>query len=319
MAEAAETPESPPSNPPAETPPADPPDATPEAPEKPLAGGGGQPDGEQIVPADWPEPWRQLMAGKDETDLKTLNRFKNPATLWRSYKSLRQRVDGGEFLPRRPDTDDEEALKEWRSEVGVPETAEGYIEKLGDVTIREEDKDYVDGYLASMHASGASPDVVAAGIKSYYAIEEKRAEEQAEQDRQFRNESEDTLRAEWGPEYRPNLNAMASLFDTVDGGSALFEKLTAARVTESGRPLGDDPDFLRFMVWVAKEINPHATVVPSGEARGLKGVTERIAELEAEMKDTKGRSGPDAYIHSPAKQEELRQLYDSEARMKARA
>jgi hypothetical protein len=301
------------SPPPSDPPPAEPSGAdTSAAPDagadKSLADGGGKSDpADQPVPATWPEDWRQRFAGSDETALKTLNRWKDPGNIWKSYQALRQQVDSGELRKARPGADNEKALADWRAEMGVPEKPEGYREGLPDAlkNIPEADKPIVDHYLQIAHKSDATPDEVARGLDAYYQIQEQQGEALREQDRKHRTEAEDNLRAEWGPEYRANLNAMHSLFDT-HGSDGLRERLFTARFND-GSLLGDDPEVLQFLVGMAREVNPHGTVTPQPGQSQVQAVDTRIAELEVEMSDTKGRA-PNGYWNSPAKQEEYRRL-----------
>ena len=63
-----------------------------------------EPDDTPIaVPATWPEDWRNRFAGSNEDDVKRLNRFKDPANIWKSYRALEQRISSGEYKRSRPD------------------------------------------------------------------------------------------------------------------------------------------------------------------------------------------------------------------------
>lgn len=273
---------------------------------------------ESDVPPAWREDWRQAFAGKNDEALKTLNRFKTPEGVWKAYESLRQKVSSGEYTRTKPQTEDADALKAWRAEIGLPETPEGYLDKLPDgLEIPGEDQPLVDKYLERMHAEGASPKHVHDGLAWYYETQQALVEERAEADKEFRARSEDELRSEWGPEYRGNLNGMRSMLESY-GSAGLQEEILTAR-TDDGTMLGDHPGFLRMLVNLSSEINPQGIVTPTlGEDR-MASIETRIAELEAEMGDTKARSGPDSYWNNQSKQEEYRRLLELQDKHKTRA
>ena len=280
-----------------------------EAQEKSLGEGGGS-QVETPAPSTWPEDWRQRFAGSDEKLLKRLNRYKDPSNIVKSWLSAEQKLSSGEYRKAKPETDDEEAIKAWREEVGIPETHEGYFENLSeDFQVDEKDKPYVEGYFKRMHELGVPPKEASEGLKVYYSMLNEAQEKRAETDRQFRAEAEDKLRSEWGPEYRANLNAMHSLFDT-HGPEGLRELLFTARMAD-GTPLGDHPDVLQFLAGVSRELNPFGTVTPNDGQTQSQTVQKRLAELRAEMNDTRGND-PEGYWKSEAKQAEFRRLLELE-------
>lgn len=267
--------------------------------------------------ATWPEDWRQRFAGKNDDNLKTLNRFKSPEGLYKSYESLRQRMSSGEFTRTKPDTEDADAMKAWREEAGVPETPEGYMEKLGELEVPPEDQPHIDKYLERMHAEGASPKHVQDGLDWYYETQRQLADERATADKQYHVQSEEELRSEWGPEFLGNINNMKAMLSTY-GAEELGAEIMTAR-TDDGTLVGDHTEFLRMMVNIASEINPNGIVTPSvGEDR-MGSIKTRKAELETEMGDTKARNSPDSYWNNNAKQEEYRKLLELEERYKGAA
>lgn len=319
QAEIEPTAEPAPNEPPADTASEAPP--PPNGADQTLGDGGGGDDLPQGVPATWPEDWRQRFAGSDEDALKTLNRFKDPSNVFKSYKALRARVDGGEFRKARPSLEGlseekaTEAMAAWRAEAGVPETAEAYYENLPEgVEVRDADKPYLDNYFSKMHARGISIEDAQEGLKAYYEGLVEAEETQHEKDGLHRQEAEDALRAEWGPEYRANLNGMHALLDA-HAPEGLREKLFASRMSD-GTPLGDDPDFLRLMVGLGRELNPGGTVTPAPGQDAMQTIAEEISDLERQSADTKGKESD--YWANANKQARLRELYEMEEKMKAR-
>jgi hypothetical protein len=303
-------PQDPPANAPNDPPPADPPT---NGRDQSLGAGGGGDDPPQAVPATWPEDWRERLAGDDETDLKTLRRWKDPANLWKQNKSLRSRMDSGEFRRNMPEGADEEALKAWRAEVGVPETPDGYKESLPkELEIEDDDVRFLDEYFNRMHARGVSTADVQEGVAAYYDMMAQAAEEVVGEDRTYRKTAEDELRSDWGPEYRANMNAIASLLSN-HAPDGLREVLFSAR-GENGRLLGDNPQVLQFLADVSRQIDPYGTVTPAGDASVAQSIDDEIAKYELEMKDTKAREHD--YWHNPVKQSRYRELLEMRDRYK---
>jgi hypothetical protein len=285
--------------------------------DKTLVDGGGGPDTHQAPPPTWPEDWRQRFAGSDAEALKTLNRFKDPANIWKSYQGLRQRVDTGEFKRARPDPKDEKAYGEWKAEAGIPEKPEGYLEKLPENLrdVPEDHKDVVNRLLEIAHKSDMTPDETAKGLDIYWQVFQAQEDQRHEQDKQHRLQAEDELRAAWGPEFRATINGITTLLDT-HAPKGLKERLFTARLSD-GTPVGNDPQMLQFLASLDKEINPHGTVTPNQGQDAATSIADEIKQLEMEAADTKSRKYD--YWQSPAKQARLRQLYEIEERMKRKA
>lgn len=282
-----------------------------------------EPPPEELPPPSWREDWREAFAGKDADDLKVLNRYKSPDGVWKAHKALRSKMDSGEYSRTKPQTEDEAELAAWRKEAGVPEKPEQYYDGLPEeLQIDEEDKPFIDMLFKEMHASDASPEVVRKGLTTYYQTQAIALEQQAEHDKQQQQQTEDDLRAEWGPEYRQNMGHMHdTLFDTglfVEAPEGLKDRFFQARF-DDGTAFANDPDAMRWLVDMARVINPDVghTPVP-GQGRGsVQSIDTRIGELEAMMQGTRDSpywTGPQA----EALQAELRGLYDTQDKMAAR-
>ena len=155
-----------------------------------------------------------------------------------------------------------------------------------------------------MHTADAPPSLVQGALGWYYGNQERVLAERAERDHANRAANEDVLRGDWGNEYRGNLNGVHALFDT-HGAAGLAEKFFGARFAD-GSPVGDDPEALAFLVNVSRDINPHGTVVAAPGQNFNQAITDEIAGLENEMKDTKGVNSD--YYQNPIKQERYREL-----------
>lgn len=276
--------------------------------------GAGQEEASSPV---WPEDWRDRFAGSDEKMLKHLNRFASPEGIYKAWRTLDRRRNDGSLLPARPETDDENTLAEWRKAVGAPESPDGYAVDIPE-DVSEIDRAALGEVFKEMHHQGIPASQAKPLIDKYFDIMRAGSEARANQDIEFRRESEDALRNEWGPEYRPNINAIGLLIDS-HGDKALFERMQGARY-EDGTRFGDDPATLKFLASIAREVHPDGNLfVPTsaGVTREA-SIEDEIRTLEMEMRDTKGRD-PGGYWNDSRKQQRYLELVEYKERMKARA
>ena len=285
-----------------------------------LGEGGGGEDKAGAVPATWPTNWKDIMAGGDAKILQRLNKFDSPANVAKAYLAIQTKMSAGELLRAKPSGDEadptyQQAIKEWRGQAGVPEKPEGYLEKMPDgLVIGEEDKPMVESFIKDMHGSDVPPAIVHKAIGWYYANQEAQAEQRHETDRANRAKNEDSLRAEWGTEYRANLNGIRGLFNT-HGSPETLEALFTARLAD-GTPLGDDPRVLKFLVNVSKEINPSGIGFSAIEGKtATESIAKEKAGIEALMKDNRSSYWTDIGMQN--RYRELLELEERHERRKA--
>lgn len=238
----------------------------------------GQNGGQQASTQKWPETWRNEMAGNNPDALKTLERFNSPSDVFTSYAALRQKMSSGELKPNVPfpaqGTPEEQAA--WRQERGLPPAHDKYELKLKDgLKISDDDKPIIDGFLKRAHAVNTPPEVVNETVSWYY--EELAAQQQAVEEQRVQNKrsTEDTLRAEWGGEYRQNMNIIEGMLDTnLPSDSPLKKNILGA--------IEVNADYAKFIAGLARQINPVATIVPAG-GNQINAIGDELAKLEAMM------------------------------------
>lgn len=262
----------------------------------------------------WPGDWRQQFAGNDESAVKRLERFASPAEIYRSYKALEQRVSSGELKAVKPfpEKGTAEEQNAWRTENGIPEAPDKYQLNLGDgIVIGEQDKPIIDDFLKAAHAANLPAKAANAAVKWYFDFSEKQAEARYEQDMQAKEEFEEAMRAEWGQDYKPNLNSIHALLDMAPEG--VKDRFLNGRMAD-GRPLGSDPDTLRWMASLARQINPVTTMVPGSGANVLNSIEDEIGTIEKRMRED--RAG---YNKDEKQQQRYRDLLAARERHKGRA
>jgi hypothetical protein len=95
--------------------------------EKPgtLADGGEVLTGDPPPAGDWPDDWRDKLAGGDKETQALLKRFGSPAAVARALKDTRAQVSKG-AVAALPEDATEEDKAAWRKARGVPDKPEAY-------------------------------------------------------------------------------------------------------------------------------------------------------------------------------------------------
>lgn len=270
-----------------------------------------------VAPADWPEDWRTKLSKDDEKLGKRLERFKSPGDIVKSWLSAEQKISSGEFKAELPKDATEEQITEYRNANGIPQEPTGYLDSLGDgLVVGEEDKEKFGSFLETAHAANMPPAYVNAALAWYNEEQEATATAVIESDKQYARESEDSLRAEWGPEYRANVNTVKSFLDTApvaEDGTSFTDLLMGARLAD-GTAFGSNPAALKWILGMAGEINPAGFISPGEAKTQAQGVEDEINKINEIMRTDRKK-----YDKDPAMQARYLQLLDAQEKLSARA
>jgi hypothetical protein len=296
---------------------------------KTIAGGNVTEKADPEHKPAWGEDWRSkfaehVAAGDKkaaEREMKRLERIADPAAVYGMYRELEAKFSQG-GLTKIPGKDAApEEIKAFQKAIGVPETAKDYVENLSlpnGLKLGDQDKQIASDFAEAMHKAGAPQSVMNEAYGWYLKNEELRAAAIDQQDDTNKTQSLQALKEEWGPAFQRNTNAISSLFAYAPGGAdmqndgALFNRLLGGRMAD-GRIIGDDPDMVKFLVAIAKEVNPVATVVESADGSG-KGIDDEIKEIENLM-----RTDRRAYNNDTKKQARYLELVEARGKHRARA
>ena len=257
---------------------------------------------------DWPDDWRTRLSA-DGKHSKTLDRFASPNALLDSYIALRQKVDSGELRAISPFPDKGTADEQvaWRKAHGIPEKPEDYSLSFGDgLVIGEQDKPIIEGFLKAAHGANIAPEQVKGVLQWYYEQQESNLAQIEERDTATLTQTEDSLRAEWGGEYRTNINMIKGLIDTLP--ESVRDSFMGARLAD-GTALLNHPDMARWLAGTARTINPVHTVVPGAGANVAGAIDDEIASIEKVMREDRSR-----YNGNEKMQARLRELYSARER-----
>lgn len=247
--------------------------------------GGGDDKGKPAEPASqgsWPDDWRMRMAGGDEKIAKRLERFTSPDMVTKSWLSSEQKISSGEFKRQLPENATEEQKVEWRKANGIPEAPDKYeLPKWEDFEFSDDDKPMVDAFLTKMHASDASPAQVAAALETYKETVLQAQTARYEADKTFHAQAEDALRADWGNDFRGNIELVKRTLNNADIiPTDVKDALLSARDGQ-GNLLRNNPAFLKMWAQIGAEVYGDGPI-HTGDVKAT--MTSRKEEIERTMK-----------------------------------
>ena len=261
----------------------------------------------EAKPAD---DWRAKLANGDDKELKRLARFASEADVWKAYRELEKKKSSGELKTPFPKDGTPEEITLWRKENGIPEAPDKYDLTLDNgLVIGEEDKPFIDKFVSAMHGTNATNEQIKAALNAYYSMttEQQQAMEAADVD--FQDSSLAELQAEWGGEYKRNINVLNNFISSAP--DTVKEMINSARY--DGKVIGDHPEFVKWMTSLAFDINPAATVMPGSINNPSSAIADEIASIEGLIK-----ARDDAYWKSPEKQQRYQQLIDARDKISAK-
>jgi len=275
------------------------------------ASGGKPASGSSVT---WPEKWRESYAKDDKTKLNMLSRYASPEAALDGLIAAQQRIRSGELRAPFPDKGTDEEKATWRKENGLPEAPDKYDLKFDNgFVIGEDDKPIVDAFLKEAHEANMTPSQVKGAVAWFFAQRQVEMEQLQEADRASTREAEDALRAEWGQEYRPNMNLIQGLLDMAP--EEVRDNFRGARLAD-GTPLGASAGVIRWLAGLAREMNPAGTLTSATGAGQITSIETEIADIESKMRDKNSDywKGPKA----DGMQSRFRDLIDAREKIKAR-
>ena len=118
-------------------------------------------------------------------------------------------------------------------------------------------------------------------VEFYLDERDRQTEARYNADKQFTIASTDTMRSEWGKDYRENVNRIGAFLDLAPKG---VKELVNGGRGPDGKPFGSNPQILRWLIDMARAVNPAGVTVPGGGDLG-KSVEGEIADIEKMMRE----------------------------------
>jgi hypothetical protein len=216
---------------------------------------------------------------EDPKQAKLLERFQKPAEIAKAWLAAQQKIRSGEYKRAAPVGDKPEEIKAWRDEQGIPDSPDGYeIPGVDLATLDPETKATLDHMRTRLHGENFDKGKATVVASILQEVATMQAERTAEADATRMDAVEDTLRAEWGPEYRKNLNMNGALLSQHFGDE--MDSVLSARMP-NGTRLADHPVFNKFLNAMARATGND--VMFDGDVAGGKSVDSRLEEIRQVM------------------------------------
>jgi hypothetical protein len=248
---------------------------------------------------DWPDDWREKVAGGNQEKAQRLSRYASPQALADALIAAQNKIRSGDLKVSLSKDAKPEEIAEYRKQHGIPEAPDKY--DISGVEFDETEKPMVETFLKEAHTANMSPEHVRAALGAYAKIAEEARNTRLAADNEAKENAEDALRSEWGNEFRTNVSLITNLLDS--GPQGVRDKLLHGRLAD-GTPIGSSPEVLNFLVGIARERNPSGVVVPSGVA-SESSVEDEIAKIEKTMRTDRA-----SYNRDEKMQSRYRQLID---------
>jgi hypothetical protein len=231
---------------------------------------------------DFPDDWREKLAGDNEKMLNMLKRFGSPKALAEAYDSAQTKIRSGIKAPTLSENATPEEITEFRKANGIPETPDGYDLSLPNgLVIGEVDKPYVDKFVEKMHGLNATPSVVKAAIEGYYQLAQEADAAVRGLVEQQKSTNDTELKTEWGGDYQRNLNIVSTYLNNHFGEAG---EILANAYDAQGLPLGNNATVLRKLLALAHDHDPVGATIPAVGMSGADQLTSEIETLEKRMK-----------------------------------
>lgn len=298
---------------------ATPPAKSPPAAKGTIADGHSElPEG-KAPPVNFPDTWRELLAGQDQGLLNILQRYRSPSAFGKAHGELHQRLRAGGALKEAPgENATPEEVTAWRQQQGIPDKAEGYFEKLpvpDGMVLSDTDKAIAGTFFEHAHKLGWSSAQAHQAMAWYFDHATRTQVAQADGDENDRANTIRDLKVELGPaEYQRSIAALQSIGE---GNQEIRDAMTLIWGSRGpdGTLLGNNPAILRAMTALALEINPAARIMPSDRATSRTTVDKRIVEIEQVISSDNADAG---YWNNPAVRKEYRELLETRERLDRR-
>lgn len=243
-----------------------------------AAAGAADPNAKPADPADW----RKALAGDDEKALALLERIPSQKDLFKSWMEQKALIAAGKHKDPLPKDATPEQIAEYRKANGIPEKAEDYYATLPEgMVFGEDDKPGVTKFLNDMHALNAPPAMVSKALEVFMAAQEEAAQTRSDLDISARDQTAEALRAEWGPDYKANVNAMSG-FVKANIPEADQANFLNARMGD-GTPVFSHPGMVKAFAQLGRTLNPTGTTTPGGGMDKLDAIEDAIKGYEKRM------------------------------------
>ena len=239
--------------------------------------------------------WRDPFAGDDDKFKSQLERFGTPADMGKAFREAQGKISSGNIRTTPDENATPDDLAAYRNANGIPAEVDGYFKDLPEgLVIGEADKEIFTDFAGEMHNMHVAPDVMHKVIGWYNKFAENQQDQMAELDAGHHQETEDTMRSDWGTDYRANVNLIGSYVEANFGKEAA-ESLLGARDGQ-GRAIMNIPGILEGFANTARKMNPVGRITPVTNQTAIETLNEEIKGIEDLMRTDRPKYNKDQKI-----------------------
>lgn len=248
--------------------------------------GGSEGDAGSGTPQNWPDDWRDRMAGGDEGFSKLLKRFASPENFAKAYTGLQKKLGTAQQAPTLGDNPSAEEVAAYRKAMGIPEAPDGYALAFPEgVTPSEADTEQLGAFAKFMHDRHIPPAAVKAAFAWYNHSRALAVEAQAAAANEARIEAHIELRKEYGADLKRNLGLADELLEEFPGLAGLID------------PARPNAAVVRDLVRLARERADEEALIGGDGQGGGKSLEDEKAELLAKQFAGKLSKADDARLN----------------------
>ena len=236
----------------------------------------------------WPEDWRDKLAGGDDKLKNLLSRYTAPDAFAKAFKELRAAYDSRKPVKDEaaelPENPTDEQIAAYRKAKGVPEKPEDYeFEVPEGKELSDGEYDILMDFAKAMHEKNMPASAVKEISSWFLEYEDIVAQKNADNAYKARLETEEKLRAEWGGDYRANVNLMANTLQEHLGSNA---SAFLSQQLMDGTRIGDNETFIRLMADLSRKVGGSTAELYTTDVHTTgQGLETRKAELMKMMND----------------------------------
>lgn len=253
-----------------------------------------------LVNANWREPF---VPEDDEDFGKQMERFNAPADFSKSFREQQATLSANkQAVPLGEDATDDD-IKAFREANELPMEVADYLKDLPDgLVLGEDDIPIAERFMTALHGEYAPAKYGHVLIGAYNEFQEEMQADEVEMDATQSTETTDTLRNDWGTDYRANINIVHAFLEKTFGKDAK-EQLLHGRY-QDGRGFMNDAQVLKGFAEIARAADPLAPIVPA-DTSAVTTLNDEIAKIEKFM-----RTDRKEYDNDKKMQDRLLELYD---------
>lgn len=238
------------------------------------------------VAADYPDDWREKMAGADEKKLNMLKRLASPKAMADAYLEAQQRIRSGNAKPLTAESTPEE-ISEYRKANGIPESVDKYDLNLGDgFIIGDNDKPQVNKFLEAAHSANMTDAQAKTALKTYFQMQNDASTQFLQKQAEQKDSAQTELRKEFGQQYDRNINLLKGYIQNQFGDAS---DVLMGAIDATGTPLMNQPNVIRKFLQLAMDHDPIGASLPGLGMQGIDTIDNELKTLETRIKtDRKG-------------------------------